>query len=61
MSTSSSSAVINPPALATVPLWINGEKGAALSARFGDVTNPATGQVIRTVPFADAADVDRAV
>src|SRR5580765_6109910 len=61
MSTSSSSAVINPPTLATVPLWINGEKGAALSTRFGNVTNPATGQVIRTVPFADAADVDRAV
>src|SRR5580765_1483761 len=61
MSTSSSSAVINPPTLATVPLWINGEKGAALSTRFGNVTNPATGQVIRSVPFADAAGVDRAV
>src|SRR5580765_5515846 len=61
MSTSSSSAVINPPTLATVPLWINGEKGAALSTRFGNVTNPATGQVIRSVPFADAAGVDKAV
>jgi malonate-semialdehyde dehydrogenase (acetylating)/methylmalonate-semialdehyde dehydrogenase len=47
--------------LATVPLWINGQKSGASSTRFGDVTNPATGQVIRTVPFADAADVDRAV
>jgi malonate-semialdehyde dehydrogenase (acetylating)/methylmalonate-semialdehyde dehydrogenase len=63
MSTSSS-AVVNPPrasALATVPLWINGQKTAAASTRFGDVMNPATGQVIRKVPFADAADVDRAV
>src|SRR5262245_20173777 len=56
-----STAVITPPTLPTVPLWINGQKTAALGTRFGDVTNPATGQVIRTVPFADAADVDKAV
>ena len=56
-----STAVINPPTLATVPLWIDGQKTAAQSTRFGDVTNPATGQVIRKVPFSDAADVDRAV
>src|SRR5262245_10487424 len=56
-----STAVINPPTLATVPLWIDGQKSAAGGTRFGEVTNPATGQVIRTVSFADAADVDRAV
>jgi malonate-semialdehyde dehydrogenase (acetylating)/methylmalonate-semialdehyde dehydrogenase len=60
----STSAVVNRPAASTfasVPLWINGQKTAAESTRFGDVTNPATGQVIRTVPFADAADIDKAV
>ena len=57
-------AVVTPPSstsLATVPLWVNGRKTPAGSARYGDVTNPATGQVIRTVSFADAADVDKAV
>ena len=58
------SAVATPPrstALATVPLWIDGQKSPSGSTRSGEVTNPATGQVIRTVSFADAADVDRAV
>jgi malonate-semialdehyde dehydrogenase (acetylating) / methylmalonate-semialdehyde dehydrogenase len=57
-------AVVNPPSspsLATVPFWINGQQTPAGSARYGEVTNPATGQVIRTVSFADAADVDKAV
>ena len=44
-----------------VPLWINGQPTTSTSSRSGDVTNPATGQVIRTVPFANAADVDAAV
>lgn len=47
--------------LAGVPLWIGGQPAASASGRRGEVTNPATGQPIRTVPFADAADVDRAV
>jgi malonate-semialdehyde dehydrogenase (acetylating)/methylmalonate-semialdehyde dehydrogenase len=33
----------------------------AHSARRGEVTNPSTGRVIRTVPLGDADDVDRAV
>ena len=41
-----------------IPLWINGRPTASTSTRSGDVTNPSTGQVIRTVPFANAADVD---
>ncbi|MGZ8197848.1 MAG: CoA-acylating methylmalonate-semialdehyde dehydrogenase [Burkholderiales bacterium] len=45
----------------TVPMWINGRKEAAKSARTGEVTNPATGTVVRTVPFCNAADVDTAV
>jgi malonate-semialdehyde dehydrogenase (acetylating)/methylmalonate-semialdehyde dehydrogenase len=44
-----------------VPLWINGRKAASYSARFGNITNPSTGDVIRTVPFANAGDVDAAV
>jgi malonate-semialdehyde dehydrogenase (acetylating) / methylmalonate-semialdehyde dehydrogenase len=57
------SAVVSPPSttLATVPLWINGQKTASGGTRAGEVTNPATGRVIRTVSFADAADVDKAV
>jgi malonate-semialdehyde dehydrogenase (acetylating) / methylmalonate-semialdehyde dehydrogenase len=47
--------------LPTVPLWINGQKAASAGTRSGPVTNPASGQVIRTVPFANATDVDAAV
>jgi malonate-semialdehyde dehydrogenase (acetylating)/methylmalonate-semialdehyde dehydrogenase len=47
--------------LPVVPLWIDGKATPAASTRSGPVTNPATGQVIRTVPFANAADVDAAV
>src|SRR5581483_2676038 len=48
-------------ATATVPLWINGVRTTSTSTRTGEVTNPATGQVTRRVPFANAADVDAAV
>ena len=44
-----------------VPLWINGAAAASTSLRSGVVTNPATGEVIRRVPFANAQDVDAAV
>jgi len=57
----SSSSAVSTPAVTRVPLWINGQPAASKSQRSGDVTNPATGQVVRTVPFADAADVDAAV
>jgi malonate-semialdehyde dehydrogenase (acetylating)/methylmalonate-semialdehyde dehydrogenase len=42
-------------------MWINGERTASHGTRHGVVTNPASGETIRTVPFADATDVDRAV
>jgi malonate-semialdehyde dehydrogenase (acetylating)/methylmalonate-semialdehyde dehydrogenase len=45
----------------TVPLWIGGERVASSTTRFGEVTNPATGRVIRRVPFCTAAEVDDAV
>src|SRR6188508_2678998 len=49
------------PALATVPLWINGQRTEPHGTRQGAVSNPATGETIRHVAFADAHDVDRAV
>jgi malonate-semialdehyde dehydrogenase (acetylating)/methylmalonate-semialdehyde dehydrogenase len=57
----SSTAAVSTPAVTRVPLWINGQAARSNSTRFGDVTNPATGEVIRSVPFANAADVDAAV
>src|SRR5262245_5597031 len=45
----------------TVPFWIGGKPVTADSTRTGDVTNPATGNVIRHVPMANATDIDRAV
>src|SRR5258706_6834958 len=54
---------MNKPAelkLEPVPLWIHG-KPVAPSGRHGEVFNPATGQVTKRVPFADAAIVDSAV
>jgi len=45
----------------TLPLWINGKREAATSGRVGEVFNPATGQAIRQVGLAGAADVERAV
>ena len=45
----------------TLSFWINGAKQPGAGGRYGDVTNPATGAVIRKVPFANGAEVDRAV
>jgi malonate-semialdehyde dehydrogenase (acetylating)/methylmalonate-semialdehyde dehydrogenase len=58
---SSTVSVREPVALAAVPMWINGERAASHGTRHGIVTNPASGETTRTVPFADATDVDRAV
>ncbi len=44
-----------------VPHWIGGSEHRGTGDRRGDVFNPATGEVVRTVGFADAADVDAAV
>ena len=43
-----------------VPAWING-KPLADAGRYGDVFNPATGQISKRVAFADAGIVDAAV
>ena len=47
-------------ALETVAHWIGGERQSEAS-RYGEVTDPATGEVVRRVAFASAQDVDRAV
>jgi malonate-semialdehyde dehydrogenase (acetylating)/methylmalonate-semialdehyde dehydrogenase len=47
--------------LERLPLWIGGRAVAPATTRYGEITNPATGEVIRHVPLANAADVDRAV
>jgi malonate-semialdehyde dehydrogenase (acetylating)/methylmalonate-semialdehyde dehydrogenase len=41
--------------------WISGALDTQSSKRSGEVFNPATGKVTKTVAFADAATVDRAV
>lgn len=55
---------MNMPAEANapvVPLWIAGKTLISTGPRYGDVFNPATGQVIRRVPFTDPGGVDLAV
>jgi malonate-semialdehyde dehydrogenase (acetylating)/methylmalonate-semialdehyde dehydrogenase len=47
--------------VAAVDLWIAGKRQRAASTRFGDVTNPALGTVIRKVPLCNASDIDSAV
>ncbi|MGH8744559.1 MAG: CoA-acylating methylmalonate-semialdehyde dehydrogenase, partial [Burkholderiales bacterium] len=44
-----------------VKLWINGAFYPSGSERWGEVTNPATGEVIRKAPLCAAADIDAAV
>lgn len=54
-------AVTSPAASAVVPFWIDGRHTMSQGARSGPVTNPSTGDVIRSVTMANAADVDLAV
>jgi malonate-semialdehyde dehydrogenase (acetylating)/methylmalonate-semialdehyde dehydrogenase len=42
-------------------LWIDGRRTPGKGGRSGEVYDPATGEVIRRVPFASAAEVDAAV
>jgi malonate-semialdehyde dehydrogenase (acetylating)/methylmalonate-semialdehyde dehydrogenase len=48
-------------AVEQVSLWIGGKPLASGAKRYGDVTNPATGEVTRRVPLCNAADIDAAV
>jgi malonate-semialdehyde dehydrogenase (acetylating) / methylmalonate-semialdehyde dehydrogenase len=47
--------------LERLPLWIGGRATPAQTKRYGEVVNPATGEVVRHVPLANPADVDAAV
>ncbi|MGB8408787.1 MAG: CoA-acylating methylmalonate-semialdehyde dehydrogenase, partial [Gallionella sp.] len=42
-------------------LWINGQRARSRSARLSDVTNPASGEVIRQVPLANRDDVEAGI
>jgi len=53
MSTTASETLLNH--------WIAGQRDERPAERHGEVTDPATGEVVTRVPFATAADVDRAV
>src|SRR5215469_11813826 len=41
--------------------FVNGKRIGGQSGRFGDVTNPATGEVTGKVAFASEVEVDQAV
>ena len=43
--------------LERLPLWIGGRAVSAQTTRYGEVTNPATGEVVRHVPLANAVVV----
>jgi len=44
-----------------LPHWIDGKPSSASATRVGDIFNPATGQKIAEVAFADAGQVNAAV
>src|SRR5690606_5543372 len=52
---------MNASAQAAVSCWIDGAPRRPDTKRHGEITNPATGSVIRRVPFCGAADIDAAV
>ena len=47
--------------ISTVPFWISGRDTASSGSRYGQVTNSATDEVVRLVPFATPEDVNKAV
>src|SRR3954468_6577317 len=51
----------NQGAVRELSHFIDGQRAAGVSGRFGDVFDPAQGQVAARVPFATAADVAAAV
>ena len=48
-------------ARSTVPFWIGGRETASRGSRHAQVTNSATGEAVRAVPFATSDDIDLAV
>src|SRR3546814_2477675 len=45
----------------SLPHYLNGKKVEGASGRFGDVFNPATGEVTGKVPLASKAEIGKAV
>ncbi len=41
--------------------FINGQRVAGASGRYGDIFNPATGELTKRAPYANAAEVRQAV
>ena len=41
--------------------WIDGDFQESESSRFGDIYNPATGEVIAKLPMGGASDLEKAV
>lgn len=52
--------VAAPPAI-KVPHYINGQWAESRATDWQDVTNPATGEVLASVPLADSTEVTRAI
>lgn len=53
--------IVDTTTSGTLPMWIDGKAVTAQSKRTAPITNPATGEVIRQAPMANAADIDSAV
>src|SRR5487761_2012561 len=47
--------------LERLPMWVGGHPHSPTTTRYGEGTNPATGDVIRHVPYGNSADIDAAV
>jgi succinate-semialdehyde dehydrogenase/glutarate-semialdehyde dehydrogenase len=61
MSATTSAEVARPVEYPSVAMYIEGEWAGGADGRGDDVVNPATGQVLGRVPFAEPEDVDRAI
>jgi succinate-semialdehyde dehydrogenase/glutarate-semialdehyde dehydrogenase len=61
MSAPSTAEITTPAEYPSIALYINGEWSQGGGGRGDDVINPATGRVLGQVPFAEPADVDRAI
>ncbi|MEU6697873.1 CoA-acylating methylmalonate-semialdehyde dehydrogenase [Pseudonocardia sp. NPDC046786] len=55
------SPVSSPAKIDVVPHWVGGRAVPGSGERYGEVTDPATGEVARRVAFAEPADVESAV
>ena len=52
---------MSPNEITAIHHWINGVQHSGKSGNFGDVFNPATGEVTAKVDFASKEEIDFAV